>query len=279
MNTHILIQKILPKHFITRFFGYFAEKKMGFLTTLLINMFIKRYNVNMAESSIQDVKKFKTFNEFFTRKLKKDSREISCLDDYFISPCDGTISEFGTIKRNKLLQAKNHNYTVESLIGENYEQYNDGSYITIYLSPSDYHRVHMPQKGKVERMTFFPGNLYSVSPSTTQHIPELFARNERLVCFFKNKNFVQVLVGATIVGSIETVWEKNISNQGRNKFNSHDYKNENIQLNRGDEMGLFKLGSTVILLFPKDKITFEDNIKHGCKIKMGQPIAKLRQGD
>jgi phosphatidylserine decarboxylase len=237
-----------------------------------------RYQVNMAEAANPDISSYRTFNEFFTRPLKTGARPIAQAD--FICPVDGAISQLGRIEQDQIFQAKGHYYSTAALLGGDKsaaKNYLNGEFACLYLSPKDYHRIHMPCDGKLEKMTYVPGDLFSVNPITAQGVPGLFARNERVVCEFSSEqhgNFVMVLVGATIVGSMATVWHNakhSIINTPRlGHIQVWTYADQNIVLKQGDEMGRFLLGSTVVMLFQKDAIRFNADWKAVGPVKLGE---------
>lgn len=269
----VLLQYALPKHAITALAGKLASAKAGKLTTAVIAWFVKRYQVNMTEADQPEIAYYPTFNDFFTRPLKQGTRPLAQAD--FICPVDGAISQFGNIESNQIFQAKGHRYSTNTLLASNDNvaaQYENGHFATLYLSPRDYHRIHMPCDGKLLRMTYVPGDLFSVNPSTAQGVPNLFARNERVVCEFEATfgKFVLVLVGATIVGSMATVWHGIINPPRSKKIRTWDYSEQNITLKQGEEMGRFLLGSTVVMLFPKNTIRFNDLWKAEKPIKLGE---------
>ena len=270
-------QYFMPKKAISRITGKLASAKLGKTTNFLVEKFIKYYDVDMSEAEIQDITKFETFNDFFTRALKKGARPVAKTG--IVSPSDGMVSELGEIYKDAVLQAKGHYYSLEALLGgdENDAKYfQSGNFVTIYLSPSDYHRVHMPFDGKLKKMVFVPGDLFSVNPLTAKNVDNLFARNERVVCFFENDEigeFAVVLVGATIVASIETVFAGVVAPSAGKEKTIYDYSKDNIALKKGAELGRFLLGSTVICVFPKGKVKFDKAIKAEVKVKMGQGLA------
>lgn len=269
----VLLQYALPKHAITALAGKLASAKADKLTTAVIAWFVKRYQVNMTEADQPEIAYYPTFNDFFTRPLKQGARPLAQAD--FICPVDGAISHFGNIESNQIFQAKGHRYSTNTLLARNDNvaaQYENGHFATLYLSPRDYHRIHMPCDGKLLRMTYVPGDLFSVNPSTAQGVPNLFARNERVVCEFEATfgKFVLVLVGATIVGSMATVWHGIINPPRSKKIRTWDYSEQNITLKQGEEMGRFLLGSTVVMLFPKNTIRFNDLWKAEKPIKLGE---------
>lgn len=278
----VLAQHILPKQAITVFAGKVANARAGKLTTAIIRWFINRYGVNMQEAANPDISSYKTFNDFFTRALRDGVRPFTQAD--FICPVDGAISQFGHIQFDQIFQAKGHHYSALALLGGDkdlVEKFTDGSFATLYLSPKDYHRIHMPCDGQLKRMIYVPGSLFSVNPATAQGIPYLFARNERVICEFESGSgtFALVLVGATIVGSIATVWH-GIVNPPRTKgIRVWEYAPElGIALKKGDEMGRFLLGSTVVLLFPKDTLQFNPEWAPAHAVQLGQMMA-LSTGD
>lgn len=276
------IQYFLPKKLISRAVGKIAAAEWGKGTTWLVENFIKYYNVDMKDAEIQDVSEFKTFNAFFTRALKKGTRPIVAEASALASPVDGTVSELGEIYKDAVLQAKGHYYSLEALLGgdaKDAKDFEGGEFATIYLSPKDYHRVHMPFAGKLEKMVFIPGDLFSVNPLTAKNVDNLFARNERVVCFFKNDKigrFAVVLVGATIVASIETVFAGRVAPSVGREKTIYDYSKDNISFKKGDELGRFLLGSTVVCVFPKGKLGFEKGLKNGTPVKMGSKIGTLK---
>jgi len=275
-------QYILPKHLLSRLVGKLASAKLGRLTEILIKIFINHYKIDLKDAVITDIKQYKTFNEFFTRSLKKTARPIITDTKAIANPVDGTISELGDIYKDAILQAKGHYYSLEALIGadgKDYETFENGSFATIYLSPKDYHRVHMPLDGKLEKMVFVPGELFSVNPLTARSVDNLFAKNERVICFFKNDKigrFAVVMVGATIVASIETVFAGVIAPSAGREKNIYHYEKENIVLKKGEELGRFLLGSTVICVFPKNKVEFAKGLKNGTPVKMGTRLGEIK---
>ncbi|MGZ5819372.1 MAG: archaetidylserine decarboxylase, partial [Burkholderiaceae bacterium] len=243
----------------TRFAGWVASIQDARFTPRLIRWFVARYKVNMAEALNPDITSYPSFNAFFTRALRDGARPLA--EAGFICPVDGAISQFGEIRRDQIFQAKGHYYSSAALVGGDRvlaSQFDDGSFATLYLSPRDYHRIHMPCDGKLMRMIYVPGALFSVNPVTARGVPGLFARNERVVCVFESAfgPFVLVLVGATIVGSMATVWHGVVNPPRTGKVREWQYADQSIMLKKGEEMGRFLLGSTVVMLFPKDLMTF-----------------------
>ena len=272
----VFLQYILPKHLITIAAGKLANIKGGKLTAWVIKKFVNSYNVNMSEAANSDTNSYATFNDFFVRELKSGARPLA--DSKIICPVDGAISQLGPINNQTIIQAKNHNYTTNALLANNAElakEFDNGSFATIYLSPKDYHRIHMPCAAKLISMQFVPGQLFSVNPLTAENVPSLFARNERLVCEFESDEvgkFVMVLVGATIVGSMATVWHGLVKRGSNKQIQSFDYSEQNISFNKGDEMGRFLLGSTVILLFKQDQVNFDSTLNAGTTVRLGQNL-------
>lgn len=277
------LQYWIPQHGLTRLVGKLASAKAGGLTTAIINWFIKQYKVNMDEALHSDLKHFKTFNEFFVRELKEGMRPVAEGESVIVHPADARVSQFGPITDGQLIQAKNHNYSARELLGGDAalaDEFKDGEFATLYLSPSDYHRVHMPCDGTLRQMIYVPGDLFSVNPLTAENVPNLFARNERVVCIFDTEfgPMAQVLVGATIVGSIEQVWAGTITPPRGNSVYKWDYPAQGdtaVVLKKGEEMGRFKLGSTVINLFAKDAIKFDETMQNGEKTVLGTPFAHM----
>lgn len=273
-----MIQYLLPKQLLTVMFGWLASKQLGFLTTWMIKGFIKLYRIDMDEAKFEKAESYKTFNDFFARELDDDARPIDSAENSIVMPADGVISQFGTIQDNVLLQAKGHIYSLESLVAchpQMIEFFKNGSYITTYLAPSNYHRFHTPCKGTLKEMVYVPGSLFSVNKATTENIPNIFARNERVICLFETEfgPVAQILVGATIVGSIETKWEGVVTPPRDGVMKRWIYDNE-VQVEKGDDMGCFKLGSTVITLFASNSIQFVSSLKEGTIAKVGQKMAE-----
>ena len=271
----VLPQYILPKQALTVLAGWVAGARGGAFTTALIRWFVKRYNVNMAEAANPDVASYPTFNQFFTRALKDGARPLAHAD--LICPVDGAISQFGPIQGNQIFQAKGHSYSSTALVGGDAElaaRFDDGSFATLYLSPRDYHRIHMPCDGRLTRMIYVPGALFSVNPTTARGVPGLFARNERVVCVFESARgpFVLVLVGATIVGSMATVWHGVVNPPRASEVREWRYALP-MTLPQGEEMGRFLLGSTVVMLFPKGPLTFNPEWAPGRAIQLGEVMA------
>jgi phosphatidylserine decarboxylase len=272
----VLPQYLLPKQALTVFAGWVANARAGSITTAIIRRFVKRYQVNMAEAANSDIGSYASFNEFFTRPLRPEARPLATED--FVCPVDGAISQFGQIQRDQIFQAKGHHYSTTALVGGDSAlaaHYQDGSFATIYLSPKDYHRIHMPCDGRLTRMIYVPGDLFSVNPTTARGVPGLFARNERVVCVFDSAHgpFVLTLVGATIVGSMATAWHGIVNPPRTGKVREWHYADQDIVLKKGEEMGRFLLGSTVVLLFPKDSLKFNAGWAPESVVRMGEAMA------
>jgi phosphatidylserine decarboxylase len=231
----------------------------------------------MAEAADPDIRNYETFNEFFTRSLKIDARPQARCD--LICPVDGAISQFGAIERDQIFQAKGHHYSTTALVGGDATlaaRFQDGSFATLYLSPRDYHRIHMPCAGRLMRMVYVPGALFSVNPTTARGVPGLFARNERVVCVFESAKgpFVLVLVGATIVGSMATTWHGVVNPPRSRDVREWTYAHTPVQLAQGDEMGRFLLGSTVVMLFPKGRTVFNPGWAAGAPVRLGEKMSQ-----
>lgn len=273
-----IIQYLLPKQLLTSLFGWLAKKQLGSVTTWIIQGFMKLYKIDLSEAKLENAKDYKTFNDFFARKLKEDARPIDDAVNSIVMPADGVISQFGTIQDNLLLQAKGHYYSLESLLACHSDMikfFKHASYATTYLSPKNYHRFHMPCDGVLREMIYVPGSLFSVSQATTECIPNIFARNERVICLFETDlgPMAQILVGATIVGSIEVEWEGCITPPREGIMKRWVYSGE-VKLAKGQDMGCFKLGSTVITLFASNTIEFDRHLKVGNTTCVGQKLAE-----
>ncbi len=270
----VLPQYLLPKQGLTRLAGRVAGAKGGSYTTTLIRWFVQQYGVNLEEAANPDIASYSSFNEFFTRPLRAGVRPLAKAD--FVCPVDGAISQFGDIKDHQIFQAKGHSFSTAALVGGDESlaaQYQHGSFANLYLSPKDYHRLHMPCDGRLTRMIYVPGALFSVNPTTARGIPGLFARNERVVCVFESPEhgtFVSVLVGATIVGSMATVWHGLVNPPRPGELREWRYEDQNIVIKKGDEMGRFLLGSTIVMLFKKDTIRFNPEWKAERPVRLGE---------
>lgn len=270
----VLPQYLLPKQALTTFAGRVAGAKGGAMTTGLIRWFVDKYGVNMDEAVNPDIESYTSFNEFFTRPLRDGVRPLADAD--FICPVDGAISQFGEVEDHQIFQAKGHSFTTTQLVGGDASlaaHFQHGSFANLYLSPKDYHRLHMPCDGRLTRMIYVPGALFSVNPTTARGIPGLFARNERVVCVFESPEhgpFVMTLVGATIVGSMATVWHGVVNPPRQAKVCEWRYDEENIVLKKGEEMGRFLLGSTIVMLFKPDTIRFNQDWAPERGIRLGE---------
>ncbi len=270
----ILVQHLLPKTGLTRMAGRVAGAKGGVLTPRLIRWFARTYGVDMSEAENSDLASYASFNDFFTRPLKAGVRPLADAD--FVCPVDGAISQFGAIDDHHILQAKGHRFTTTELVGGDATlaaQFRHGSFANLYLSPRDYHRLHMPCDGTLTRMIYVPGALFSVNPTTARGVPNLFARNERVVCVFDSGEhgpFVMVLVGATIVGSMATVWHGVVNPKRTGKPSEWTYPERDIVLKKGEEMGRFLLGSTIVMLFPQGTIAFNPDWAPERPVRLGE---------
>lgn len=270
----VLPQYVLPKQALTSFAGRVAGHRGGRMTTRLIRWFVGKYGVNMDEAHNSDIASYPSFNEFFTRPLKDGVRPLAQAD--FVCPVDGAISQFGSIDDHHILQAKGHKFTTTQLVGGDATlgaKFQHGSFANLYLSPKDYHRLHMPCDGRLTRMIYVPGALFSVNPTTARGVPGLFARNERVVCVFESDQFgtfVMVLVGATIVGSMATPWHGVVNPQRTGRISEWTYESEPVVLKKGQEMGRFLLGSTVVMLFKEKTIAFNADWAPERKVRLGE---------
>ncbi|MDQ2821498.1 MAG: archaetidylserine decarboxylase [Pseudomonadota bacterium] len=274
----VLPQYLMPKQAMTTFAGRVAGARGGVLTTHLIRWFVGKYGVNMDEAVNPDIASYASFNEFFTRPLRPGVRPLAHAE--FICPVDGAISQFGEVKDHQIFQAKGHTFTTAELVGGDATlaaHFQHGSFANLYLSPKDYHRLHMPCDGRLTRMIYVPGKLFSVNPTTARGVPGLFARNERVVCVFESAEhgpFVMVLVGATIVGSMATVWHGVVNPQRNNAVVEWTYDKENIVLKKGEEMGRFLLGSTIVMLFQADTIRFNPDWQPEGSVRLGEVMGR-----
>ncbi len=270
----VLPQYLLPKQGLTKLAGRVAGHKGGSYTTTLIRWFVKQYNVNMDEAANPDITSYTSFNDFFTRALRDGVRPLAKAD--FVCPVDGAISQTGAIDDDQIFQAKGHNFSTTALVGGDAAlaaQFQHGSFANLYLSPKDYHRLHMPCEGRLMRMIYVPGALFSVNPTTARGIPNLFARNERVVCVFESPEhgtFVSVLVGATIVGSMATTWHGVVNPTRLGELREWRYDDQQIVLKKGEEMGRFLLGSTIVMLFKKDTIRFNQAWAPERPVRLGE---------
>lgn len=275
MSFAVSLQYVFPKRALTVFGGWVANGRWGAITQWIIRRFIRKYGVNMAEAANPDPTAYASFNEFFTRALRADARPLA--DAAFVCPVDGAISQFGAIEQDQIFQAKGHRYSTTALVGGDAAlaaQFEGGSFATLYLSPRDYHRIHMPCDGVLARMIYVPGELFSVNPTTARGVPGLFARNERVVCVFDTAHgpLVLTLVGATIVGSMATVWHGVVNPPRRPAVHEWRYEGQDVRLKQGEEMGRFLLGSTVVMLWRRGQIGFHPAWAPGQPIRLGEAM-------
>ena len=275
-RTAVLPQYLFPKHAMTVFAGLVANGRWGSITTAIIRRFVRKYRVDMSEAANPDIASYESFNAFFTRALRDGVRPLS--DAPYICPVDGALSQFGPIEQDQIFQAKGHYYSTTALVGGDANlaaQFRNGSFATIYLSPRDYHRIHMPCDGRLTRMIYIPGTLFSVNPTTARGVPGLFARNERVVCVFESDHgpFVLTLVGATIVGSMATVWHGVVNPPRTREIREWTYAPGQVNLKKGEEMGRFLLGSTVVLLFPDLPLAFNPTWEPQRAVRLGELMA------
>ncbi len=284
-----LLQYLIPQHLLSRLVGHLADSRIGPVKNSFIRLFHRIYGINMSEAVEENPTAYPSFNAFFTRALKADARPIDPDPSQLVCPADGTISQLGKIDYGRIFQAKGHSYSLTSLLGGNQDrarEFLNGQFATIYLSPKDYHRVHMPIDGRLREMVYVPGDLFSVNNATVSEVPNLFARNERLVAIFDTAAgpMAMILVGAMIVAGIETVWSGQVAPKLRTiettRYGSHDDQPaQPIVLAKGEEMGRFKLGSTVILLFGEHQIDWLKQYHSGNNTRLGQPLAQLNHNE
>ena len=274
----VLPQYLIPKLALTRFAGFVARARAGALTHWIIRRFVARYGVDLSEAQQSQASDYTSFNEFFTRPLREGARPQA--DAAYVCPVDGAISQFGRIERDQIFQAKGHSYSTQTLVGANAalaRHFDDGEFATLYLSPRDYHRIHMPCTGRLLRMIHVPGDLFSVNPTSARGVPGLFGRNERVVCVFEDearRPFVLTLVGATIVGSMATVWHGVVNPPRPGTVREWRYDTQEVVIAKGAEMGRFLLGSTVVMLFPKNTLSFNPDWAPARAIRMGEAMGQ-----
>ena len=274
-----LPQYILPHHFLSTVMSKFTHSEIKVWKNLMISQIIKFYGVNMSESKEQNIDNFSSFNQFFTRELNPDVRPVTTVKNAIACPADGAVSQAGIIEQGKIFQAKGKSFSAIDLLGGDAERakpFENGSFTTIYLSPKDYHRLHMPVKGTLTEMVHIPGRLFSVNTATTNSVPGLFARNERVACLFDTEHgpMALILVGAIFVSSVETTWHGVVTPPTIDSVRTWKYQNNEIVISKGEEMGRFNMGSTIIVLFGKDKIEWEESFKAGKTVKLGEMIGK-----
>lgn len=274
-----LPQYILPHHFLSTVMSKFTHSEIKVWKNLMISQIIKFYGVNMSESKEQNIDNFSSFNKFFTRELKPDARPITTVKNAIACPADGAVSQAGLIEQGEIFQAKGKSFSAVDLLGGDAERakpFENGSFTTIYLSPKDYHRLHMPVEGTLTEMVHIPGRLFSVNTATTNAVPGLFARNERVACLFETEYgpMALILVGAIFVSSIETTWHGVVTPPTIDSVRTWKYQNIETVISKGEEMGRFNMGSTIIVLFGKDKVEWEENFKAGKTVNLGEMIGK-----
>lgn len=275
----VAFQYVMPQLYLTQLAGWFAKQRWGALTHLVIKLFAKKYQVNMQEALKPNFNDYATFNEFFIRPLAEGARKIDENPTALCLPADGRVSQLGHIDEDRLLQAKGHDFSLADLLAndnELVETFKNGEFATIYLSPRDYHRVHMPCDGTLRKMIYVPGELFSVNPFLAEHVPNLFARNERVICVFDTEfgQMVQILVGATITASISTQWAGVINPPRSKEVKVWTYSGENaVKLRKGEEMGAFQLGSTVINLFQPNQVKLAEQLAVDVPVHMGEVLA------
>lgn len=278
----VAFQYIMPQLYLTQLAGWFAQQKWGAVTHFVIKAFAKKYNVDMSEAKKENFSDYESFNQFFIRELKDDARKINENPTALCLPADGRVSQIGHIDDERLLQAKGHFFSLSDLLAGDEELVNtfkNGEFATIYLSPRDYHRVHMPCDATLRKMIYVPGDLFSVNPFLAEHVPNLFARNERVICVFDTAfgPMVQILVGATITASMSTVWAGVINPPRTGEVKVWTYQGNNaIKLTKGQEMGAFQLGSTVINLFPANSVTLAEHLEVDVPVRMGEILATMK---
>ena len=275
-----LLQLTLVQHGCSRFMGWVANCRWLWLKNSLIKWFIARYQVDLSEAEHQDLIVYPHFNAFFTRALKPAARSIVTAENAIACPVDGTISQLGFISEGNIFQAKNQTYSLKQLLADvppYTELFYNGHFATFYLAPKDYHRVHMPLTGQLQEMWYVPGQLFSVNAKAAQTVPQLFARNERLVCTFETKagTMVLILVGAMLVAGIQTIWSGLVVPSREKKLQTWNYGPNEIALQKGQEMGHFEFGSTVIVLFQQERMQWHKELMEGSVVRMGQEIAQL----
>lgn len=278
----VAFQYIMPQLYLTQLAGWFAQQKWGAVTHFVIKVFAKKYDVDMSEAKKENFSDYESFNQFFIRELKDDARKINENPTALCLPADGRVSQIGHIDDERLLQAKGHFFSLSDLLAGDEELVNtfkNGEFATIYLSPRDYHRVHMPYDATLRKMIYVPGDLFSVNPFLAEHVPNLFARNERVICVFDTAfgPMVQILVGATITASMSTVWAGVINPPRTGEVKVWTYQGDSaIKLTKGQEMGAFQLGSTVINLFPANSVTLAEHLEVDVPVRMGEILATMK---
>ena len=276
----VLSQYPLPHHPLSRLMGQLTHCRNPAFKNFFIRSITKAYNVNLDEAQEPDIDAYGCFNEFFTRPLKPGARPLTDVPGAIACPADGFVSQVGDIREGQILQAKGMDYSVETLLGGNAQRaapFLGGEFATIYLSPRDYHRLHMPLAGTLREMIHVPGRLFSVNDATARGVPNLFARNERVVAIFDTEAgpMALILVGAIFVASIETVWHGVVTPPSSSQVQTWQYNDQPIKLARGEEMGRFNMGSTIIVLFGKDAIHWSETLIPGSVTRMGEAIGQV----
>lgn len=276
----IASQYILPHHLLSRTVGKLAACETPWLKNFLIRQFMDQFGIRLDDAARQTPEQFRSFNDFFTRELRDGVRPVDTASNTLVSPADGAISQLGQIRHGRIFQAKGQDFSLNELLGGDPQRsapFVNGSFATVYLSPRDYHRVHMPLAGTLREMVYVPGALFSVNQTTAENVPRLFARNERLVAIFDTEvgPMAMVLVGAMIVAAIETVWAGRITPPTR-ELKVVDYQNpQPVSLGKGEEMGRFLLGSTVILCFPENVMQWDKDLESGSPVRVGKRMGTL----
>ena len=277
----IALQHIIPQHLLSKMMWKLTRCEYKWLLKLILPFFIRQFKVNMAEAKNSDWKSYSSFNEFFTRELNENAREVCSEEKSIASPVDGAISQLGEINNDLIFQAKGHAYSLTQLLGDREDlgaTFKNGEFNTIYLSPKDYHRIHMPIDGTLKEMIHVPGELFSVNPTTVENVPALFARNERVICLFDTDAgpMAMILVGAIFVGSIETVWHGEVTPPTAKEIRNWMYEEKELKYVKGQEMGRFNMGSTVILLHAKNKMDWAKELKAEQAVRLGEAIGIIK---
>lgn len=282
---YLLLQRCIPQHFLSGCMFTLMHSDLKSLKNFLINQFIKRFDVDMSSAIKQTADEFIHFNDFFVRELKPDARPIAAGENAIACPVDGCVSQAGELNDEMILQAKGHHYYLSGLLAGDMtlsQQFKNGVFATLYLSPRDYHRIHMPLDGTLKKQIYVPGDLFAVNPTTVNNINGVFARNERTILHFETAEgpMIVILVGAIFVGSMETVWQRTLlSPPYGNAVESQEFDIEGesaVHLKKGQELGRFNMGSTVILLFPESHVDWAENLVEGQTVRMGEEIGSLR---
>jgi len=276
----ILFQYIVPQHMLSRLVGWLAASETLWIKDNFIKFFMDRFDISLDEAERKNASDYRSFNDFFTRSLEKGARPLCDDDDAIVCPADGVVSQIGSIDNGRIVQAKGRHYSLSELVALDEQmmgEFKNGQFTTIYLSPKDYHRVHSPLSGTLTKAIYVPGDLFSVNDTTAEGVPNLFSRNERLVCRFETEHGPMgvVLVGAMIVAAIETVWGGQVAPAGKQPTTVYERDPRAVSLDRGAELGRFLLGSTVILLFPKEMMEFDDRYQAGTATRVGECLGRI----